>query len=165
MKKLLVTAGLVLALGAFFYYYFSAPRVIDRRMNSLLDSLSFGAVSLQEKGKSADNFADHFAEEIRFSGAGNDIITGSPSQEDLRSLYLDQLRGYAKSSEAKRSGETEIRLQGSDRAVMSTTVSLRVVSFANTSHQQEIPSRFTWVKKSGNWLISEVRLESPPNLR
>lgn len=161
MKKLLFIVALVALLGSFFYYYYSAPRVIDRRLDSLLDSLSFGAISLKEKSKSADEFADHFSATVRFSGAGNDIIAGSPSREDLRALYSEQLRAYAKGSKAERSGDTSIKLTGSDRAEMDTAITLQVSTFANTTHQQEMPCRLTWAKESGTWRISEVQLQKP----
>lgn len=163
MKKPLFILILVALLGSFFYYYYSAPRIIDRRLDSLLDSLTFGVITLQEKGKSADQFADHFSPTVRFSGAGNDIIAGSPSREDLREMYLEQLRAFAKGSKAERSGDTSIALESGDRAVMSTAITLQIETVGNTSYTQEMPCRLVWQKESGTWRISEVQLQKPVN--
>lgn len=161
MKKLLIIVALVAVLGSFFYYYYSAPRIIDRRLDSLLDTLTFGAISLQDPEKSGDDFAEHFTTTVQFSGAGNEIITGSPSREELRGIYLEQLRAFAKVSEAERDGDTSIRLSGSDRAEMDTAILLKVTTFANTAHEQAMPCRLVWVKEGGSWQISEVQLQKP----
>ncbi|MBK1834927.1 hypothetical protein [Roseibacillus ishigakijimensis] len=161
MKKLLVSLAAVLAIAAFAYYYFSAPRVIDRRLDSLLDTMSFGAVTLKNLDQEAADFADHFAESVIFSGSGSEVISGEVSRAEMQELYHSQFRVGAKSSQAKVIGETVIVMRGSDRAEMDTTVKLDLVLRDNMSYPQSIPARLQWRKREGKWRIDEVRMLEP----
>ena len=67
MKKLLFIALLTLGIAGFVYLHYSTPQVLNRRLDSLLDSLSFGTISLQENTKAGDRFAEHFLEEVTLS--------------------------------------------------------------------------------------------------
>jgi len=164
MKKLLFIALLTLGIAGFVYFHYSTPQVLNRRLDSLLDSLSFGTISLQENTKAGDRFAEHFLEEVTFTGNGNDIIAGTPTRDELRELYLEQLRSFARNCQASHSGDTNITLKSADNAQMETTISLQGTFHGNQSFQRDIPVRFTWQKKKGSWHISAVQLLEPTGL-
>ncbi len=161
MKKVSFLFTALLVIASFTYYYFSAPKVLERRLDSLTDSLTFGAISLGGFESDADNFATHFANEVEFSGAGNSIITGTVTPSDLRELYLNQLRAAAKKCQAKRTGDFFVKLQSPDRAEMDATIMMDLVLRDNIAYPQTVPVRFHWEKKQGKWLISEVQLQEP----
>ena len=161
MKKLLTLLIAVLAIAGFIYYSFSAPRVLERRLNSLLGSLSFGVVSLKDLDKEGDKFASLFAEEVTFSGAGNEIISGTVNSEELKTLYLDQFRVAVKSSRAKRVGEFKVSLQSPKEANMQTSIQLDTVLRDNSSYPQTMPITLSWKKENGDWVITKVKMETP----
>lgn len=161
MKKVLLPLVAVLAIAGFSYFYFSTPKVLERRLDSLMESLSFGTVSLGSIEKEADDFVSHFANEIEFSGAGNSIIMGTVGPADMRELYLNQFRTAARSSQATRTGDFFIDLKAPDRAVMDATIELDIVLRDNLSYPQTMPVRLHWTKTGGKWLISEVQLQDP----
>ena len=163
MKKLLFVLVAILGIAGFIYYYFSAPKVLERRLDSMLSTLSFGAISLGDMDKEADKFASHFASEVEFSGAGNSIIAGSVGPDELRSLYLDQFRAAAKSSQGKRTGNFYVKLQAADRAEMDATIELDITLRNNMSHKQTMPVRLIWRKTGGQWVITEAQLQDPVN--
>ena len=161
MKKLLFVLIAILGIAGFTYYYFSAPKVLERRLDSLLSTLSFGAISFGDMDKEADKFASHFAEEVEFSGSGNSIIAGSVGPAEMRELYLNQFRAAAKSSQAKRSGDFYVKLRAADQAEMDATIQLDIILRDNVSHKQTMPVRLIWKKKGGKWVITEAQLQDP----
>lgn len=161
MKKFLSLVGVILALAGFSYYYLSAPKVLERRLDSLLGSLSFGAITLKDMEKEGQDFASHFAPQIEFSGAGNSIIAGTVSSAEMKELYLLKFRPAVKSSQAKRTGDFFVKLKSADRAEMDVTISMDIVLRDNTAYPQTVPSRLIWIKEGGTWLISEVQLREP----
>lgn len=164
MKKLLLIAALVFGIAAFVYYHFSTPRVLDRRLDSLLDTMTFGAVSLKENSTAADDFIAHFTEDVLFTGSGNDLIVGSPTRDDLKMLYIQQLRTYARSCKATATGNTQIALKRADLAQMETNVTLTGNLHGNTSFERTFPVTFMWQKREGKWAISAVRLKEPVDI-
>lgn len=161
MKKLLLTLAAILGIAGFTYYYFSAPKTLERRLDSLLSSLSFGVVTLKDMDKEADNFASHFAEEVIFSGSGNEIISGTVSTNELREMYLEQFRIAAKSSQASRIGDFSVKLQAANQAEMDTTIELKIILRDNTSYPQTMPARLIWKKTGRSWVITEIKLQDP----
>ena len=161
MKKLLFPLIAILGIGAFVYYHFSAPNVLERRLDSLLDSLSFGVVSLKDLDKESEHFASHFADEVTFSGAGNDIISGTVTPADLQELYLNQYRAGAKKAAASKIGDFSIKLTSAKEAEMKATIKIDLVLRDNSTYPQETPALFTWVNRGGRWVISGVKLELP----
>ena len=163
MKKLLFILVAILGIAGFFYYYFSAPKVLERRLDSMLSTLSFGTISFGDIEKDADKFSSFFAAEVEFSGSGNSIIAGTVGPADMRELYLNQFRAAAKSSQAKRKGDFHVKLQAADRAEMDATIELDIVLRDNSSHLQTMPVRLTWRKSGGKWVITEAQLLDPIN--
>ncbi|MGJ8723151.1 MAG: hypothetical protein ACSHYB_01230 [Roseibacillus sp.] len=161
MKKFLFLLMAILGLAGFAYYYFSAPKVLERRLESLLGTLSFGTISLADMDKEADKFAAHFASEVEFSGSGNSIISGTVSPAEMRELYLIKFRTAAKSSQAKRTGDFFVKLQAADQAEMDATIQLDIILRDNVSYPQTMPVRLLWKKKGGQWVITEVQLQDP----
>ena len=161
MKKLLFLLVAVLGIAGFIYYYFSAPKVLERRLDSLMGTMSFGLVSLGDVEKEADKFAGHFADEVTFSGAGNEIISGTVEPSELRELYLNQFRPAAKSAKAQRTGDFFVKLTATNKAVMDATIELTITLRDNSSYPQSMPVRLSWVKKGGKWVISEVQMQLP----
>lgn len=161
MKKFLVIAALAFGIAAFIYYHFSTPQVLDRRLNSLLGTMTFGAVSLKENSAAADDFIEHFTDDVLFSGAGNDLIVGTPSRDDLKMLYLQQLRTYARSCDATATGNTKIALKRANLAQMDTNITLTGNLHGNTAFERTFPVRFMWQKIEGTWSISAVQLQEP----
>ena len=163
MKKLLFLLVAVLAIAGFSYYYFSTPKILERRLDSLLDSLSFGTVSLGSVEKDADDFASHFAPEIEFSGSGNSIIMGTVSPDDLRALYLNQYRAAAKNSQAKRTGDFHVELTAADQAEMDATIELTTVLRDNTSYPQDYSSSISLDQKGRE--VAHLRGATPVSRR
>lgn len=161
MKKLLFILVAILAIAGFSYYYFSAPKVLERRLDSLLASLSFGTITLKDMDKEGDNFASHFASEVEFSGAGNSIISGTVSPADMKEMYLIKFRTAAKSSQAERTGDFYVKLRAADEAEMDVTISMDIILRDNLSYPQEMPARLIWKKENGSWVISEVQMREP----
>lgn len=161
MKKLLFIFAAILTIAGFSYYYLSTPKVLERRLDSLLSSLSFGSVSLKDTDKEAENFSSHFAEEVVFSGSGNEIISGTVSANEMREMYLNKFRAATKSSQAKRTGDFSVKLQAADRAEMDVTIELKIILRDNVSYPQTMPARLAWKKAGGNWVIAEVQLQNP----
>ena len=161
MKKLLFILVAILGIAGFTYYYFSAPKVLERRLDSLLSTLSFGTLSFGDMEKEGDKFASHFATEVEFSGAGNSIIAGSVGPDDMRELYLKQFRTAAKSSQAKRTGDFFVKLRAADRAEMDATIQLDIILRDNSSYKQVMPARLIWRKEGGKWVITEAQMQAP----
>ena len=161
MKKLLILFALILALAGFFYYYFSTPKILERRLESLMDTLSFGVVSLKNIEKEGDHFASHFASEVTFSGAGNEIISGTVEPNERRELYLEKYRVALKSAQTQRIGEFFVKLTAANEAEMEATLQFKLILRDNTSYPQEMPTRLQWIKEDGKWVISEVQLQLP----
>ena len=161
MKKLLTLLAGVVVIAGFCYYYFSTPKILERRLDSLLGTLSFGVVSLTDLDKEGDRFASHFAQEITFSGSGNEIISGQVQPSNLRALYLDKYRVAAKKATAKRTGAIAIKLQAANEAEMDTTIEIDITLRDNSAYPQSIPARLDWKKVKGEWVISGVQLKLP----
>lgn len=151
----------VLGIAIFVYFYYSTPRVLERRLDSLLSSLSFGLIELGDKASAADDFTSHFAEEISFSGSGNEIITGNPSRADMREIYLTQLRTFARSCQADIKDKPIITITNTVKAEMDVTIVLSIVFGNSEPYEQVMPSRLTWEKTSGQWVIASVKLLKP----
>lgn len=161
MKKLLLIVVAILAIAGFTYHYFSAPKILERRLDSLLDSLSFGAITLKDMDQEGEQFASHFAAEVEFSGSGNSIISGTVTPSEMKALYLEKFRTASKTSQAKRTGDFSVQLKAPDRAEMDATISLEVILRDNTSYPQSMPASFLWIKNDGKWVISEVQMREP----
>jgi len=159
MKKLI---PILLLLGVILYCYvhFSTPRVLQRRTDSFLATMNFGALSLAVPEKAADEFASHLADEITFSGSNFEIIAGTPSRAELRSSYLEY-RGVIKNSSIERIGKTSVKLSGSAEASVQTTLKIDVVAHGNSHYDQELPLIFSWQKIEGDWLLAEIKLLAP----
>lgn len=161
MKKFLILLVTILGIAGFSYYYFSAPKVLERRLDSMLGTLSFGALNFGDMDKEADKFASHFASQVEFSGSGNSIIAGTVDPAEMRDLYLIKFRTAAKSSQAERTGDFFVKLQSADSAVMDATIQLDIILRDNVSYPQTMPVRLIWKKKEGEWVIVEVQLQDP----
>lgn len=161
MKKLLIIVAAILGITGYVYFYFSAPRVLERRLDSLLDSMSFGLVTLKDMEKEGDHFASHFAPEVTFSGSGNEIVSGTVTPAELKEIYLLRFRVASKSANAATKGDVTAKLTSPDRAEMKAFVQVNIILRDNTSYPQNMPVELMWQKINGKWVISEVQLLKP----
>ncbi|MEM9081919.1 MAG: hypothetical protein AAGC74_14640, partial [Verrucomicrobiota bacterium] len=135
MKKFLFLLIAVLILAVFAWWHFSAPRVVQRRCDSMLSHLNFGLVSLDSPEKEADQFASHLSNEVRFLGAAFDIIEGTESRNELRDRFI-QFRQYVKSSSVSRVNETQVTIQSPTQALLETTIDFNFTFHGNSSTRQ-----------------------------
>lgn len=130
-------------------------------MDSLLDTMSFGVVTLKDMEKEGDDFASHFAPEIVFSGSGNEIVAGSATPDSMKDLYLMRFRVASKSANATTKGDVSITVLSADRAEMKATIDVNIILRDNTSYPQVMPVHLVWEKINGKWVIAEVQLLEP----
>ena len=160
MKKFITLLGLILGISAFLYYYYSAPRILERRLAGLIKTLDYSAVSLENQDKDAEHFASYFAPSVTLSGADN-FLEGEADPDTLSRLYSENYRNSAKSISVQLSEKPRTKLKSAKLAEMTFALRIDIRSLSNFQDQREIPCHFQWEKTGGKWKISKIILLDP----
>jgi hypothetical protein len=166
MKRLLVSAAAILALGALAIWWFSPERVLKRRIAGFIDTANVpGSMSDLARGARGNHLADYFADRITVDSPDDlDDEVGQEFTRDEAAATYSMVASYCREISITRLAFTGIAIEG-DAALVHFTADAIVELPQRRPVDGLITVESHWRKTDGGWLLESFQWTESPRTK